>query len=115
LTKARYDRLALIYDRLEYLMERRARAWRKRLWDRVEPGKILDAGVGTGKNMPYYPAGAQAFGVDLSSAMLDQARQRSQRDHVEVKLSEMDVQSLESVSQNRGSGSGVGATLGASS
>ena len=95
LTKARYDRLAPLYDRLESLMERRARAWRKRLWDRVEPGKILDAGVGTGKNIPYYPAGAQVFGVDLSSAMLDQARQRGQRDHVEVKLREMDVQSLE--------------------
>ena len=34
-TRARYQRLALMYDRLEGLMEARYRPWRIALWQRV--------------------------------------------------------------------------------
>ncbi len=95
LTKARYNRIAGIFDRLEFLMEYRARTWRKRLWDQVESGTILEVGVGTGKNMPYYPDGAEVCGIDLSDGMLAQARERAKRAHVAVDLREMDVQCLD--------------------
>lgn len=95
LTKARYNRIASIYDALEYLMERRARAWRQHLWRKIPPGKILEVGVGTGKNMPYYPEGAEICGIDLSDGMLARARERAIRHQVTVDLREMDVQSLD--------------------
>jgi ubiquinone/menaquinone biosynthesis C-methylase UbiE len=95
LTRARYNRIAGIYDRLEFLMEFRTRTWRKRLWDQVRPGKILEIGIGTGKNMPYYPVGAEIYGIDLSNGMLTQARDRAKREHVAIDLREMDAQSLD--------------------
>lgn len=95
LTKARYNRISGIYDRLEFLMELRARPWRKRLWEGIRPGRILEVGVGTGKNMPFYPEGAEIQGIDLSEGMLAQARLRARREHAAVELREMDVQALE--------------------
>jgi phosphatidylethanolamine/phosphatidyl-N-methylethanolamine N-methyltransferase len=78
-TKARYDRLAPIYDLQEAVLERFAfRHWRKKLWRQVEGERVLEVGVGTGKNAPYYPKGAQVTAVDLSDKMLARARQRMQ-------------------------------------
>ena len=95
LTKARYNRIAPIFDGMEFLMERRAKAWRRRLWDRIRPGKILEVGIGTGKNMGFYPEGAEICGIDLSDSMLALARSRANRESVAVELREMDVQTLD--------------------
>jgi phosphatidylethanolamine/phosphatidyl-N-methylethanolamine N-methyltransferase len=95
MSQARYNRIASIYDRLEFLMEFRAKIWRQKLWSRLGPGKILEVGVGTGKNMPYYPEGAEMCGIDLSDHMLARARSRANQQHVNVHLVEMDVQLLD--------------------
>jgi len=96
LTQARYDRLAPMYDLMETLVERFSfRRWRERLWSRVRGERILEVGVGTGKNMPYYPSEAQVTAVDLSEKMLAQARKRAQELDVEVDLRSMDVQCLD--------------------
>jgi ubiquinone/menaquinone biosynthesis C-methylase UbiE len=94
-TRARYNRLAPVYDQMEFLIERRFRSWRQKLWSQVPPGRVLEVGVGTGKNMPYYPQDVKVVGIDLSDRMLAQARQRAREDGVEVELHEMDAQSLE--------------------
>jgi ubiquinone/menaquinone biosynthesis C-methylase UbiE len=94
LTKVRYDRIARIFDSLEFLMESRAKPWRRHLWDKVRPGKILEVGIGTGKNMPFYPQGTEIFGVDLSDGMLMQAHKRALRNSIIIDLREMDVQAL---------------------
>lgn len=79
LTRRRYNRIAGIYDLMEALVERLCfRAWRQRLWARVKPGRILEVGVGTGKNMPYYPSTGEVTAVDLSERMLVRARRRAQ-------------------------------------
>lgn len=40
---------------------------RKRLWQRVPAeGSILEIGVGTGVNLPYYPPSAKVTAVDIS-------------------------------------------------
>jgi ubiquinone/menaquinone biosynthesis C-methylase UbiE len=93
-TRARYNRLAPIYDAMEFFAERRFRPWRQRLWSQVPAGRVLEVGVGTGKNMPYYPAGAQVTAVDLSDKMVAQARKRAAREGVSVELHEMDAQAL---------------------
>jgi ubiquinone/menaquinone biosynthesis C-methylase UbiE len=42
-------------------------------------GRILDAGAGTGANLPFYPAGAEVHGIDVSRKMLDRAAARATR------------------------------------
>lgn len=95
LTRARYNRLAPIYDLMEILPERKFASWRKRLWSLIPAGRILEVGVGTGKNFPYYPAGVQITGVDLSEAMLAQARRKAKKLGRSLELHQMDVQQLE--------------------
>lgn len=93
-TKARYNRLAPIYDAMEFLAERRFKPWRRRLWSLVPAGRVLEVGVGTGKNIPHYPDGTDVTAVDLSDGMLSQARERAARDGASVELHEMDAQAL---------------------
>lgn len=96
LTRARYDRLARVYDLMEALIERfNFRRWREQLWSRVRGEHILEVGVGTGKNMPFYPPEAQVTAVDLSKKMLAQARKQAQQLGLEVDLRTMDVQHLD--------------------
>jgi ubiquinone/menaquinone biosynthesis C-methylase UbiE len=97
LTRARYDRLAPFYDTMEWVMERtsQVRQWRAELWRRVPAGRVLEVGVGTGKNMAYYPAGANVTAIDLSERMLARARRRAATLGLEVDLRLMDVQHLD--------------------
>lgn len=54
----------------------------------IEAGdRILDAGVGTGVPLPFYPTHARVTGLDLSEGMLSKARERVRRqklDHVRL-------------------------------
>lgn len=94
LTRQRYDRIAPIYDALEWMMEWRARRWRHDLWSRVGAGRILELGAGTGKNIPYYPEGCEILATDISDKMLARARRRAQRLNARVQLELGDVQAL---------------------
>lgn len=95
-TQKRYNRIAPVYDLVEGLVERsRFSKWREILWRRVEGEKILEIGVGTGKNFPYYPAEAEITAVDFSERMLQRARRKAERETMDVRLEQMDVQHLE--------------------
>jgi phosphatidylethanolamine/phosphatidyl-N-methylethanolamine N-methyltransferase len=72
-TQARYQRIAPVYDLMEAFTERRYFDWRHRLWGMVRGNSILEVGVGTGKNMPFYPEGIKVTGIDLTPGMLDRA------------------------------------------
>jgi phosphatidylethanolamine/phosphatidyl-N-methylethanolamine N-methyltransferase len=93
--RKRYDRIAPFYDWMEGMMERLAfRKLRARLWAQVTGEKLLEVGVGTGKNIPYYPPGVEVAGIDLSPRMLERARMRAVAAHRKVDLREMDAQAL---------------------
>lgn len=94
-TAACYDRIAAIYDLMETLMERIAKGWRRLLWAQAEGERILEVGVGTGKNMPYYPKDLKITAIDLSAKMLRRARRRAEREGVELELLQMDAQALD--------------------
>ncbi|MGB8274552.1 MAG: class I SAM-dependent methyltransferase [Alphaproteobacteria bacterium] len=92
MTKKRtYARVARIYDLLDLPFEyRRYRPIRRVLFEGVG-GAILDAGVGTGRNMPFYPPDADVIGIDVSPQMLARARRRKASLGVAAELREMDV------------------------
>lgn len=95
LTQSRYNRLAPVYDLMEWPTERSAfQGWREQLWSLLPPGRILEVGVGTGKNMPYYPKGAKVTAIDLSEGMLSRAKQRAEALTINAELRLMDVQRL---------------------
>jgi len=86
-----YRSVARFYDLLDLPFERRRYApIRPELFQGLS-GRILDAGVGTGRNMPCYPPGARVTGIDNSRAMLARARARRDRLGVDVELLERDV------------------------
>jgi len=94
-TKASFDSLAPVYDPLDALLEWVAfRRWRERFWSQVRGERVLEVGVGTGKNLPYYPQGMRVTAVDLSERMLARARQRAQDLGLDVDLRVMDAQEL---------------------
>lgn len=57
-------------------------------------GKVLEVGVGTGKNLPLYPPGCDVTGIDFSPAMLARAKKRAAKLGVDVMLLEMDAERL---------------------
>lgn len=57
-------------------------------------GEVLEVAIGTGRNLPHYPAGARVTGVDFSPAMLEVARRRAANLGREVTLREADAQAL---------------------
>ena len=93
-TRARYNRIAPFYDRMEKLTERRFKPWREKLWAAVPAGRVLEVGVGTGKNFAYYPRGAKMTGIDLADRMLVRAKARAQQLGISIDLREMDTQAL---------------------
>ena len=73
----KYDRFARWYDWVagapDLLGVSRLR---RRLLQRAS-GRVLEVGVGTGKNLAHYPPGCRIVAVDLSSEMLKVARNRA--------------------------------------
>ncbi len=86
-----YNYIAGFYDLLDLPFEYgRYQSIRRRLFENVS-GEILDVGVGTGRNMPFYPSGNQVTGIDLSPQMLIRAEKRKTRKSIAVELHQMNV------------------------
>jgi ubiquinone/menaquinone biosynthesis C-methylase UbiE len=93
-TLDRYQRIAPLYDFLDSPFEsRRYRKIRPLLFQGLS-GRLLDAGVGTGRNIPFYPPGAVMTGIDLSANMLERAKRRRNSLGADVDLRQMDVTNL---------------------
>ena len=91
----RYQRIAPFYDLLDLPFEYgRYRRIRALLFEGLD-GRLLDAGVGTGRNFPFYPSSASVVGIDLSPAMLARATHRAHLSPALIELKQMDVTRLD--------------------
>ncbi len=87
----RYRLIACFYDLLDLPFElRRYQRLRPAAFEGLS-GRLLDAGVGTGRNIAFYPDGSEVVGIDLAPAMLARAVRRSDRLGRAVELLERDV------------------------
>jgi ubiquinone/menaquinone biosynthesis C-methylase UbiE len=94
-TQRRYDRQAALFDLMEAPIEALVfGGLRRRLWSDVRESRVLEIGVGTGKNMPYHSEGTRAVAVDISPQMLRRAASRARRLKRDVDLVLADVQHL---------------------
>jgi len=84
---ASYDRQMLFLDRVLF---KDSRTW----VCSQAAGETLEVGVGTGLNVPFYPANVRLTGIDLSTAMLAIARSRPKRQDLTVQLLDADAHAL---------------------
>jgi len=61
---------------------------------RLARGEVLEIGVGTGKNLGFYPPNCRVTAIDLSPKMLARAKSRAASARAAVTLLEADAQSL---------------------
>ena len=70
---SKYNLIAPIYEQIDLPLELLFfRRWRKEALSGLR-GKVLEVGVGTGRNLKYYPAGCSVTGIDNSEGMLENA------------------------------------------
>lgn len=88
-----YDRIAPFYDLLDLPFEwGRYRFLRPKVFAEVASAKrLLDCGVGTGRNIPFYPSGTKVTGLDLCPRMLVRARRRARAFGRDIDLIQSDV------------------------
>ncbi len=91
----KYDRFSYFYDWLEESIEKgKFGKWRKELLGNLK-GRILEVGVGTGKNLRYYNKNTEVTGIDLSPKMLGKAKKKLEKlKNKSIKLMQMDAQTL---------------------
>ncbi|SCY16627.1 class I SAM-dependent methyltransferase [Alkaliphilus peptidifermentans] len=90
----RYNRIASIYDILEKPMENMAVGkLREEIFKEVS-GKVLEVGVGTGKNIEFYPENAEVTAIDFSEKMLNKARRKASILNRNVELLVMDAEDM---------------------
>jgi demethylmenaquinone methyltransferase/2-methoxy-6-polyprenyl-1,4-benzoquinol methylase len=89
---SKYNRIAKNYDQIESPIELIYRKWRKEAIANLS-GRVLEIGVGTGRNLEYYPANCSVTGIDISQGMLDKAQEKI-RNKKNITLRLMDAENL---------------------
>ncbi len=92
--KKRYDRVSRIYDWMDKPMDWiTPENWRQEILSGAHD-RTLEVGVGTGKNLKYYPEDAEITAIDFSESMLEKAREKAEKLKNPPVLRQMDVQNL---------------------
>jgi phosphatidylethanolamine/phosphatidyl-N-methylethanolamine N-methyltransferase len=91
-----YELLAPVYDFIFDWIFSPGRDAAIRQLDLQRSDSVLEVGIGTGLNLPLYPATCKLTGIDLSQEMLDKAVQRVETLAMpNVTLKVMDAQSMD--------------------
>jgi ubiquinone/menaquinone biosynthesis C-methylase UbiE len=98
--KTKYKTTAKFYDLLDWPWEFFVyRKLRPQILDGIS-GKVLEAGVGTGRNLVYYNRNVDLIGIDLSFEMLLRAKKRQKLARCNVNLIEADATNLSLFNSN---------------
>ncbi len=100
LLQAKYNVTAFFYDILDYPWERIYRKWRPALVGDLR-GKVLEAGVGTGRNLEFYHEDVELVGIELSNQMLRNAEKRITNARCKVRLINEDATVMQSIDSNQ--------------
>ncbi len=100
LNQKRYAVTAWFYDILDYPWELQYRKWRPGLLADVS-GEVLEAGVGTGRNLEHYQPRVNLTALDFSPAMLKKASKRSRKASCAVQLVHEDVTWMKTIPSGR--------------
>ena len=95
----KYNLTAWFYDILDYPWELQYRNWRPILLKDLR-GEVLEAGVGTGRNLEFYRADVNLLGIDLSPMMLRKAMERAKAARCQYELRQEDVTIMASIPSN---------------
>ena len=96
-TREKWDRAARFYDIFTAPMDAMGlEKWRKTLFSTIPEGFILEVGVGTGKNIEFYPEGNREYsGIDISQKMLDRAELKAKKHGKKVDLARMNAENMQ--------------------
>lgn len=93
--RRRYNRAARFYDLLEKPMEVMSlKKWRMEAVKALK-GKVLEVGIGTGRNIEYYPEDLDITAIDFSEKMLEKAKEKIKKFNKKVNLMQMNAQDLQ--------------------
>jgi demethylmenaquinone methyltransferase/2-methoxy-6-polyprenyl-1,4-benzoquinol methylase len=95
----KYDIAAWYYDILDYPWELQYRKWRPRLVGDMH-GEVLEAGVGTGRNLKYYQADINLTALDFSHTMLRRAMKRARNVSCGITFVHEDACSMDVIPSN---------------
>lgn len=90
---SKYNRISVIYDLMEAPVELFLfRKWRRAILSDLH-GSVLEVGIGTGKNLEYYPKDCKVTAIDISPKMLKHAKKRMEgMDNISLQV--MDAEKL---------------------
>lgn len=93
--KKRYNRTAYLFDLMMSMPMHKMASDKARikLFSQAK-GHVLEVGVGTGKNLRYYPPDCTVTGIDFSPNMLARAKKKLGESKAAVTLLEMDAQAM---------------------
>lgn len=94
--QAKYNITAWFYDVLDFPWEMQYRRWRPGLLKDMR-GAVLEAGVGTGRNLRFYDASVKLTAIDLSMAMLKKAIKRAKTARCDVDFFQEDATVMKSI------------------
>lgn len=98
--RAKYNITALFYDILDFPWERIYRKWRPWLLGDLR-GKVLEAGVGTGRNFQHYHKSVELTGLDLSEVMLRKSAKKAKSANCKIQLIHDDASTMQRIDSNQ--------------
>lgn len=94
-TKKKWDRAAASFDLMAgYGPEKRWEPCKRALFSKMGEGRILFLALGTGLDVPFFPAGRRITAIDISDAMIEQAQARLAAYDGEIETHAMDVHDM---------------------